>query len=360
MGVGTEGGLPPISDVEKDALLSELLRGVSRAFYLTIRVLPRRLREPIGLAYLLARAADTIADTSMLPSNERLKHLLAFRGQVEGAASLDALREISGSLTDMQAIPDERVLLESLPKVFALLESLSVTDQGHVRSVVATLTRGMEIDLGTFPSEDSGDVAAFRDWAELDNYTYYVAGCVGEFWTAVTMEHTPSLGNWDVTHMSEVGVRFGKALQMTNVLRDVPKDLRLGRCYLPQDELLAAGLSPGDLLDSANDAKARAVLVEGIRKTLEHYVAAEEYLLAIPRRHLRLRLAVLWPILIGLGTLERLALNEGWLDLEMPSKVSRGWVYRMLVLSLLSGRSNGALHWWIGRLRKRVGKAIQV
>ena len=47
--------------------------------------------------------------------------------------------------------------------------------------------------------------------------------------------------------MGEIGVRFGKALQLTNVLRDVPKDLRIGRCYLPLDELTAAGVKPEDV-----------------------------------------------------------------------------------------------------------------
>ena len=56
-----------------------LLRGVSRSFYLTIRVLPRPVRGPIQLAYLLARAADTIADTGTLPSDVRLEHLTGFR-----------------------------------------------------------------------------------------------------------------------------------------------------------------------------------------------------------------------------------------------------------------------------------------
>ena len=48
-------------------LLGSLLKSVSRSFYLTLRVLPTGMRDPVGLAYLLARAADTIADTSLIP-----------------------------------------------------------------------------------------------------------------------------------------------------------------------------------------------------------------------------------------------------------------------------------------------------
>ena len=59
--------------------LDHLLRQVSRSFYLSLRVLPSAVREPIGLAYLLARAADTVADTRLVPRAERLSHLETLR-----------------------------------------------------------------------------------------------------------------------------------------------------------------------------------------------------------------------------------------------------------------------------------------
>ena len=353
-----ESGLPVVTRADRRRLLTDLLKGVSRAFYLTLRVLPHGLREPIGIAYLLARAADTITDTRLLPPDDRLSRLLAFREQVRGPASMEALRNIGVSLQDKQTIADERTLLEALPQAFALLESLGDADREQVRSIVVTLTRGMEIDLTKFPAEDSGNIGAMDDFDELDSYVYYVAGCVGEFWTSVTMSHTSSLKDWDGERMSEIGVRFGKALQLTNVLRDVPNDLRIGRCYLPANELATLGLSPTDLLDVSVGSKARPVLVEGINQALEHYEYAERYLIAIPRRGVRLRLAVMWPILIGLGTLAVLARNEAWLDPDQPSKVGRRWVYRMMAQSLLGGHSNSVMRRWIANLRKQVVEAL--
>ena len=280
-GSEAEEAMSVVTLADRKRVLTDLLRGVSRTFYLTLRILPKGLREPVGLAYLLARAADTIADTRLLPPQERLKHLVAFRAQVEGPATVPALREIGLALTDMQSIPEERELLTSLPKAFSMLEVVPEADRTQVRSVVVTLTQGMEMDLATFPAEDSGRVDALKDPAELDRYIYYVAGCVGEFWTAITMAHSAPLKGWDVQGMSEVGVGFGKALQLTNVLRDVPRDLRIGRCYLPETELTRAGVTPEELLDPSVGAKARPVLVAGIETALEHYRAAEEYLIAI-------------------------------------------------------------------------------
>ena len=158
--------------------------------------------------------------------------------------------------------------------------------------------------------------------------------------------------------MSALGVRFGKALQMTNVLRDFPKDLRIGRCYLPLDQLARFGVMPHDLLDAQTGSKARPVLVQGIETALGHYAAAEEYILSIPRRCLRLRLAALWPVLIGLGTLSRLSGNQRWLDPQSPSRVSRSWVYSMMVLSLPAAVSDIALRLWFGRLQRKVEVGI--
>ena len=64
--------------------------------------------------------------------------------------------------------------------------------------------------------------------------------------------------------MADLGVRFGKALQMTNVLRDVPTDLRIGRCYIPEEWIQDVGLTPLDLMDPANGAAARPALVRGL------------------------------------------------------------------------------------------------
>lgn len=345
---------PTVIPAERAHLLGALLRDVSRAFYLTLRILPAGVREPVGLAYLLARAADTIADTAALPPETRLRHLLALRAQLDGgpAASLD------GDLTDRQSNPAERVLLGSLPQAFAILESLPAEDARRVRDIVRTLTLGMEMDLKTFPAEDSGQVAALSTAEDLDAYIYHVAGCVGEFWTRITVAHTPALRGWSLEGMSAIGVRFGKALQLTNVLRDVPADLRIGRCYLPEEALRAAGLSPEDLLRPESAAAARPILHAWIRTALDHFAAAEAYLLMIPRRCMRLRLAVLWPILIGLATLEIAARNPDWLDPRRPAKVPRKWVYRMLAASLLCVSSNTLLRAWIGRLRMQVLQAL--
>ena len=336
-----------------------LLKNVSRSFYLTIRVLPEALREPISLAYLLARAADTIADTQIIPPAQRLELLLSFRSQVNRRESELELVRIEQTLIEHQANPHERLLLKSLGPALQLLTSLEARDRTEVMNVVNTLTTGMEFDLRTFPLETSGELVALSAMADLDHYTYLVAGCVGEFWTKMTVEHTPALRNWNMEEMSICGIRFGKALQMTNVMRDCPKDLRIGRCYLPLELLKKSGLSPDQLLEPANSLKAKAVLFELLKITLGHYNEAVRYVLAIPQSCGRLRLACLWPILIGLETLNELAQNKQWLDPEHPSKISRRRVYRDIALSLPTVGSDTIVKSWLDNGIKKVERHFQ-
>ena len=356
-----------------------LLKGVSRSFYLSIRALPPGMRRPVAAAYLLARAADTIADTTALPPEERLARLLAFRAQIRGncasyirghdggpdavsriAASVrpGVSSEAAGGAASGGATAAEAALLDRLAGVFALYEALPEPDRNRVAAVVVTLTRAMEMDLTTFPPENSGQVAALQSADDLDRYVYLAAGCVGEFWTASAMAHQPRLAGWDAARMAALGARFGKALQLTNVLRDLPRDLRAGRCYLPAPDLARVGLDAAALLNPAHAAQARPALTPWLITALGHFAAAETYLLATPRRSPRLRLAALWPILLGLATLERVARNPHWLTPHRPARVKRRWVYGMLLRSLPTAPSDAMLRHWIRGLRHRAERAV--
>ncbi len=343
----------PNPDPEPLELLP-LLKRVSRAFYLSIRVLPGTLREPVGLAYLLARAADTITDTEALSPEERLDGLLAFREAVKSGRADGGTLDDLVSLSEHQMAASEYHLLDSIPSVLDRLSRLDGDDNFLVTDIVTRLTDGMEFDLTRFPPGDSGQIRSLESHEELDRYTYMVAGCVGEFWTRITVAHTEALGDWDLDEMSAIGVRFGQALQMTNVLRDLPADLHSGRCYLPSEWLGEIGLTPQDLADSRIGLAARPVLVRGVEVALDHFAEAERYLAAIPESCVRLRLAALWPLLMGLATLERVVRSRYWLDPRVRLRVSRLWVYRMMLTSLFVVRSDRLVSAWIGRLTRRV------
>lgn len=328
--------------MNENDLLGPLLKRVSRSFYLTLRVVPADLQQPIGLAYLLARAADTIADTALISRADRLKYLELFRDVIrEGRA--ERLSVIQEALVERQQDAAERELLTRIEEGFAILNSLTPSDQTMVRDVVLTLTEGMVMDLAAFPGEDEGRLVALQTRADLDRYTYYVAGCVGEFWTDIHLAHRPSLAGWDREVMRRRGVRFGKGLQMTNVLRDLSKDLRIGRCYLPRQELNALGLQPADLLDPSAIVRVKPLLRSLLALALEHYQEGWAYTLAIPRREARMRLACALPLFIGLKTLALLERSPNLLDPNVVIKVKRGDVYGIIVRSFIRIYSDAAL-----------------
>ena len=78
------------------------------------------------------------------------------------------------------------------------------------------------------------------------------------------------MAGWDVAKMCAIGVRFGKGLQLTNIVKDIARDLHHGRCYVPESLLQEAGLKPADLLDEANLPRFRPVLNRLIGLAMEH------------------------------------------------------------------------------------------
>lgn len=338
-------------------LLGTVLKQVSRSFYLTLQILPRGVRRPVGLAYLLARAADTIADTALIERADRLKRLELFREALRNGKR-ERLSLLNESLSAASRNAAERELVARLDEAFALLQALAPEDQSRVQSVVLTLTEGMAMDLATFPGEDEGRLVALETRADLDRYTYYVAGCVGEFWTDIHMAHRRSLAGWDREGMRRLGVRFGKALQMTNVLRDLPRDLRIGRCYLPRQELEALGLRLADLLEPTTMHKVKPLLRDLLAVTLDHYESAWAYTMAIPRQEMRMRLACVWPLFIGLKTLALIGRSPNLLDPKIIIKIPRRSIYGLMVRSFAMIGSNASLDRYYRRLHRSVSAFV--
>lgn len=303
-------------------LTGPLLKQVSRSFYLTLRVLPATIRPQISLAYLLARASDTIADTEAVA---RAKRVICLR-------ELQSLTRVPnlGAIADNQALPAERELLARLNECLDRLNTFSTVDCRLTQHLLETIITGQIFDLERFPD---GTLTALTDDAELDRYTYLVAGCVGEFWTKMCQAHLTGLEHLDV----EQGIRFGKGLQLVNVLRDITEDRQRGRQYLP------------DLADYQR----------WLDRAVEHLAAGWQYTLSIPAQQWRVRLACTWPIWIGLETIALLRqVNPSAAGQRV--KVSRRVVNRLLLRSLLTCRSNAALDRWYRQRVERASRPLPV
>jgi farnesyl-diphosphate farnesyltransferase len=244
----------------------------------------------------------------------------------------------------------ERRLLEGLPAVLTAYRSLDPGDRARAETVLLTLAGAMQATLAHFPPEDTGHVEALDTFSDLDRYTYGNAGCVGEFWTDMVVAHRPRCASWNVPAMRARGVRFGQGLQLVNVLRDLPRDLRSGRCYLPRAGLAPLGLAPTDLLDPTTLPRLRPLLARLIDQARAYLEDARAYTLALPRAEWRLRLACAWPWLLGLATLARLARADRLLDPAVTVKVPRPELRALLVASTARVGSNRALAAYARRL----------
>jgi farnesyl-diphosphate farnesyltransferase len=298
-----------------DTELWQLLKGVSRSFYLSIRFLPSRIRPAIALGYLLARASDTIADANSLAAGDRLKILNQLRGQLFSADS--SLQRGLKQCAEQQPDGAERQLLEQIEKILACARQLPQKDQGLLLEVLGSIMRGQILDIERF--ELTSSLHALRSPEELEEYVYLVAGSVGEFWTKLCLQAWAGYSRVGSERIISLGTEYGKGLQLVNVLRDYPQDVRLGRSYLP----VAGALSV--------DAEMVEPLFHEWRSVAQRYLeSGAQYVRAI--RPIRVRFACALPVLIGIETLAELKTvpRSG-----QKIKVSRGRVYWLMALSLL-------------------------
>jgi phytoene synthase len=207
---------------EAYAEVGRITRREAKNFAYGVMVLPRAKRQAIAAIYAFARRVDDVADGD-LPSEEKRARLEELR------AGLDA-----------DPADPVFVALRDARERFAI-----------PREPLAALVDGGLQDLGQ---------STYADFAELRGYCEKVAGAVG-------LACVPVYGSDDTEHAITLGV----ALQLINIIRDVDEDARLGRVYLPQDELDAFGveeLAPSPEFREVmafQAARARAQLAEGLR-----------------------------------------------------------------------------------------------
>ena len=300
--------------------IDNLLKSTSRSFYPTLKYLPKKVRGQIGLLYLLARVADTIADSKHGDTEELLRLLHQYNDVVQGKSP--KLPDFS-NLAEIQDNPNEAELLKNVRDVIEGLKEYSIDDRIRMLECLDIIVGGQILDLERFgPANEGGNISALKDNSELDDYTFRVAGCVGVFWTKMSLAHIISIPPEQEEEFFEKGVRFGKALQMINILRDIPEDLRFGRCYIPSQTLSEHGLEPSDLLNPNNIEKFRPLYDEYLDLTNDHLDAAIEYIKMLPETQFRLKASCMLPVLIGQRTVTLLR-DGNILDSADRIKVTR-------------------------------------
>ncbi len=314
----------------------EALLRVSRTFALNIRVLRGRMLESVRLAYLLCRAADALEDSwpgTPEAIGDRFARFLA---------ALDGDRRAAESLATEAAQLRPRAdlaLLARLPALLGLLDALEASDAADVRTCVRTMATGMR-RYATRAAVRGAQVPYLDDDAELHDYCYVVAGCVGEMLSRLVTRTLPADDPATAARRLALSPIVGEALQLTNILLDWPVDVRAGRCHIPASWIARHGLAPRDLVSDSPVARELSLRLASLAHDALDRVP--DYLETIPTHEHRYRLFCLLPALWARASLRQALSRADFHCAPVRPRIGRKRVLIETARGLLAHGHHGA------------------
>ena len=251
-------------------------------------LLPKEKRDGMSALYAFCREVDDVADDDQRPVAARRAELAAWREDVGRACSAEGSPQFAVNRELQPVIAKYR-----LP-----------------RELFEELIRGVEMDL---------DIQRYRTYAELEQYCYRVASVVGLLSIEIFGYRNPACRRYADS--------LGKALQLTNILRDVRTDAERGRIYLPLEELERFGVTEEEILRFQYSDRFRALAVSVAGQARSYYQSARETLPLEDRRSMaaaELMGSVYWRLL---GKLERQEFNVFG---PRPTRLSKGQKFLLI------------------------------
>ncbi len=316
---------------------------VSRTFALNIPVLPPPLDLVVTVAYLLCRIADTLEDEARGQVSERVElfHSLGRLVKLAPGWESQAAEFAHRSLAALRpSAPSAEVqLVEGTPIVLEAMRRLPHWTHPHIAACVGEMTDGM---AEVMVALDGGAPQGLPELRDTLQYCYYVAGTVGVMLTGLFVDGYDTVAPRR-TELRPRAPAFGRALQLTNILKDIREDLDRGFCWLPRTFMARHGLSPGTLVLPERREDAVALLDDLIAVARHECDVSFEYSLLLPPSEPGLRLFCLWPLLFALRTLGALVHNPAVFE-PAPVKIDRETVMRIMVLTRESVTDDPALN----------------
>ena len=294
--------------------------------------------EAVRVGYLLCRIADALEDSWPGPPDHVAARfdliLAAIEGRAEAADALARDAATVGGGADLE-------LVAHFPEVWRAWGALPPADAAAIADCVRALAGGMR-RYATRAATRPANLSYIDTQAELHDYCWVVAGCVGVMLTRLFALHHPQATPEIAARRLGLAPAVGEALQLTNILLDWPTDVRRGRCHLPAEWLAEYALEPADLVGrDAPGVRALASRLEALARSA--LARVPEYLALIPARHVRYRLFCLWPALWA-----EASLRHARRDPEFPwgparPRLPRRQLWTTALRSFVVGRSGEAL-----------------
>ncbi len=323
-----------------------MLPRVSRTFALGIRLLPRALEDPVTIGYLLCRIADTIEDDRRLLPARKLQLLDQLLQCFHDA---DAAEHFAGDAGGAGMSDSDRELINGSSIVFRAYRALDPAARAILTEWVAEMTRGMQHFVRTYPAG-----IRIESVAEFRRYCYFVAGTVGHLLTDLWYAHSPFIRSRTYSKLLVNCEAFGEALQIVNILKDIPWDVEHENAvYIPRELLVAAGSGHESVLDPALRPRNRIAL-QGLLSLAEAGLDdALAYVSEIPPAAMRIRLFCVLPIVFAAATLRELNRSEQNLVSGGGVKITRSEVNALILAASTTTLSNTTLRWLMERVRQR-------
>ncbi len=339
----TPESLINLSDDEFQAIL---LEGVSRTFALTIPQLPSGLYSAVANAYLLCRIVDTIEDEVSLNVEQKTHFCSAFIDIVKTGHNAESFSKELAPLLSNQTIPAEHSLIGLTPRVIKITHSFDTEQIDALSCCVETMAKGMPI----FQALDLH--AGVKTMADMDEYCYYVAGCVGEMLAKLFCHYSADI-NIHKDKLLQLSVSFGQGLQMTNILKDIWDDAKRGVCWLPQDIFTETGFELKNLTPDTNNENFHLGLEHLIGIAHHHLNNALKYIQLLPSNETGIRNFCLWALGMAILTLKNIKNNLNFNNSNQV-KITRKDVKSTIFISKLTARSNTLLSLLFGTISRNL------
>lgn len=315
-------------------MINTLLKKTARTLYFSAAILPRGTRGVFSTAYLLCRAADTVADTNLVPYAKRLSYIKRFPRATEEKdhAFFEELKnELSAGLTNK----NERALLTNIHICIETYAALPPEHQKITLEVLRAVCAGMEFDLSKFPPNQKNDCLLSDD--ELKDYCAHMGGAPGVFWAKMLLLTCKIKG--DEENFIFEGKLIGDAMQITNIVRDLKEDLDNNRCYLPARNI--------------DENNVQTHVKKWLGWGIDRVSIAPNFYYKIPRRYAAMRAAVVWPVIWMLYTYAELFKNKKDL-LTKKIKFSKMRIYLTFIETPLFILSNTYFRLRVRRLISQI------
>ncbi len=326
-----------------------VLPRVSRTFALNIRVLPAPLQDVVREAYLLCRIADTVEDSRWLAAETKPRLLQEFAAMFPlGEDTQARAAQWARPFTAIDCHDADHALCRDAAIVLRAFAAVAAALRVPVEACVHEMALGMRdfaarrVRTGRLQLEDGAD---------LERYCHVVAGTVGTMLVRLFATTSTRLDVERERRLSELAEPFGRAMQLTNIVKDMADDLCRGACYVPRAWAERRRIAPEALLDPGSRAEARQVLGDVAALAARSLDAALAFTLVLPRREVRLRLFCLWPLFLAASTLRRALQEDAALVAGARARLRRSEVRRTIGTTSAFVFSDSAIRWLYGRRR---------